>query len=249
MVGNILLGGFSHAFTGSFPASPVHKIPEWLLLTGKTPKARWCFPQPELWPSSVSSTTLKDPVGPLWSVRPKQQPSIKATLCHPPLAFCSVSHPGWSQEVASPHCESQCRIKPWLLEILYISNPLFVPLTQKSSCSPEKLIWVSIAFYKNERVSLGGLFCGWFSLIPCPTAVLMTPHHDPLARGSGMAIPGLLGSIGCFLYHFSFLYFQMPWNTLQNFLQTLEKKVCTELLSKNGWKIFNKRERSIFPII
>lgn len=176
MVGNILLGGFSHAFTGSFPASPVHKIPEWLLLTGKTPKARWCFPQPELWPSSVSSTTLKDPVGPLWSVRPKQQPSIKATPCHPPLAFCSVSHPGWSQEVASPHCESQCRIKPWLLEIFYISNPLFVPLTQKSSCSPEKLIWVSIAFYKNERVSLGGLFCGWFSLIPCPTAVLMTPR-------------------------------------------------------------------------
>lgn len=59
--------------------------------------------------------------------------------------------------------------------VLYISNPLFVPLTQKSSCSPEKLIGVSIAFYENERVSLGGLFCGWFLLIPCPTAVLMTP--------------------------------------------------------------------------
>lgn len=175
MFGNILLGGFSHAFKGSFPASPVHKIPEWPLLTGRTPKARWCIPQPELWPSSVSSTTLKDPIWLLWSVRPKQQPSIKATPCPPPWpsALC-LAQDGARRLL--PHTVNLSAESSHGFWILYISNPLFVPSTQKSSCSPEKLIGVSIAFYKNEHVRLGGLFCGWFSLIPCPTAVLMTPR-------------------------------------------------------------------------
>lgn len=111
------------------------------------------------------------------------------------------------------HAELRHRIKLLLLGFIWhTSDRLLLPRPQRSWCSPEKLIWISIPLQivKQEwtHLSLGGLLPSLFLLIPFPTVRLKAPLSS--SSGSGVPCPRLV-PFPCFvLFPVSSLWSGLP---------------------------------------